>query len=48
MNTTLKTVLRLAGIGLVLLGLLGSLPSGWAMAAVGLGLVGVIAGGGGG
>lgn len=48
MSATLKTVLRLAGIGLVLLGLLGSLSSGWAMAAVGLGLVGVIAGGGGG
>ena len=47
MNATLKTVLRLAGIGLVLFGLLGSLPSGWAMAAVGLGLVGVIGGGGG-
>lgn len=48
MNAKLKTVIRLAGIGLVLFGLVGSLPSGWAMAAVGLGLVGVIAGGGGG
>lgn len=48
MSATLKTVLRLAGIGLVLFGILGSLPSGWAIAAVGLGLVGVIAGGGGG
>lgn len=48
MNATLKTIIRLAGIGLVVFGLVGSLPSGWAMAAVGLGLAGVIAGGGGG
>ena len=47
MNATLKTIIRLAGIGLVIFGLVGSLPAGWAMAAVGLGLAGVIAGGGG-
>ncbi|MCL4439331.1 MAG: hypothetical protein M1609_01685 [Firmicutes bacterium] len=48
MNATLKTIFRLTGIGMIIFGLVGSLPSGWAMAAVGLGLVGVIAGGGGG
>lgn len=48
MKSTWKTVLRLAGIGLVIFGLVGSLPHGWAIASVTVGLIGVFAGGGGG
>jgi hypothetical protein len=48
MNAGLKSVLRLAGIGLVIFGLVGNLPQGWAVAAVAVGLLGVFFGGGGG
>ncbi|MHB8158743.1 MAG: hypothetical protein ACYDEQ_15385 [Desulfocucumaceae bacterium] len=48
MSANLKIVLRLAGIGLVILGLVADLPQGWAIASTGAGFVGIIAGGGGG
>ncbi|MFZ5633813.1 MAG: hypothetical protein ACOY40_13305 [Bacillota bacterium] len=48
MSGTVKNLLRLAGLGLILFGLVGNLPQGWSIAAVGAGLLALIAGGGGG
>ncbi|MFZ5648245.1 MAG: hypothetical protein ACOY30_11585 [Bacillota bacterium] len=48
MNRTLKTVLRLAGLGLIIFAIASDIPTGWAMALLGVGFAGVIAGGGGG
>lgn len=48
MSGTVKIVLRLAGIGLIIFGLAANLPSGWSIASVAAGFLGLIAGGGGG
>lgn len=48
MSRTVKTIVRIAGLGLILFGLTADLPSGWSIAAVGAGFLGLIAGGGGG
>lgn len=48
MSRTVKTVIRIAGLGLIIFGLVGNLPTAWSMAAMGAGFIGLIAGGGGG
>lgn len=48
LSRNVKTLIRLAGIGLIIFGLVGNLPQGWAVASVAAGVFGLIAGGGGG
>lgn len=48
MSRSVKNVLRLVGLALIMVGLVGSLPQGWSIASVAAGIVGLIAGGGGG
>ena len=48
MSNNVKIVLRLAGLGLIVFGMLGNLPQGWALAMAGVGFLGLIVGGGGG
>ncbi|MFZ5649500.1 MAG: hypothetical protein ACOY4I_01430 [Bacillota bacterium] len=48
MNRTVKTIIRLAGLGLILFAVASDLSTGWALALMGAGFAGVIAGGGGG
>ncbi|MCL6478966.1 MAG: hypothetical protein K6T65_11205 [Peptococcaceae bacterium] len=48
MSSTVRTLLRLAGFGLILFGLVGNLPQGWSIASVGAGVLALFAGGGGG
>ncbi|MFZ5597602.1 MAG: hypothetical protein ACOY31_11390 [Bacillota bacterium] len=48
MNNKLRNIFRVAGFGLIIFGLVGNLPQGWAMASVGIGFVSLIALGGGG
>ncbi len=48
MNRTVKTLIRLAGLGLIIFGLVADLPRGWALASVAAGFLGLLAGGGGG
>lgn len=48
LSGTVKTILRLAGLGLIIFGLAADLPSGWSIASVAAGFLGLIAGGGGG
>jgi hypothetical protein len=48
MSRTVRTVLRLVGAALIIFGVAANLPTGWAVASVGAGLAGLIAGGCGG
>lgn len=48
MSRAVKTLLKLGGLGLIIFGLASDLSTGWSLALVGAGFVGVIAGGGGG
>ena len=47
MSRSVKNFIRLAGLGLILVGLVGGLPQGWSIAAVAAGFIGLMAGGGG-
>ncbi len=48
MSRTVKNLLRLAGLGLIIFGLLAGLPQEWTIASVVAGFLALIAGGGGG
>lgn len=48
MSKNIKMLVKLAGFGLIILGVTANLPTGWAMLSVGAGLAGLIASGGGG
>lgn len=48
MSSAVKNILRLAGLGLVIFGLVGNLPQGWSIALVAAGFLGILAGGAGG
>jgi len=48
LSKNIKTLLKLAGFGLIIVGVAANLPTGWAMLSVGAGIAGLIASGGGG